>query len=237
MNYKIFSLGESALTIDFGNEISVELNICVLELMKFLDENPFEGFIEAVPAYSSLTVFYDILKVKKNFSEFSTAFKAVECLVKSALKNQNLRQQNEPKLIEIPVCFDDEFAPDLDFVAGENDLLKQAVIKLFLGKTYRVFMVGFLPGFSYMGEVDKKIAAPRKQSPRAKVSAGSVGIAGRQTGIYSLCSPGGWQIIGKTPIELFTPDSKSPTLLQAGNVVKFYEIDKANFIQLKSENK
>ncbi len=237
MSYKIFSLGEDALTVDFGNEISVKLNIRVLKLAELLDENAFEGFVEVVPAYASVTVFYDVSKVRKNYPEFFTAFDAVESLVKIRLENQNLTQISEAKPIEIPVCFDEEFSLDLDFVAMENDLSKQEVIKIFLGETYRVFMLGFLPGFSYMGELNEKIAAPRKKIPRARVPAGSIGIAGRQTGIYSLESPGGWQIIGKTPVELFTPNSEIPTFLKPGESVKFYEIDKAKFLKLKSENK
>lgn len=237
MNYKIFSLGDDALTIEFGNEISAELNARALKLAEFFDENAFEGLVEVVPAYASLTVFYDVSKVRKNYPEFFTAFDAVENFVEIRLENQSSPQISQAKPIEIPVCFDREFSPDLDFVATENDCPKQQVIEIFLGETYRVFMLGFLPGFSYMGEVSERIVAPRKKTPRARVPAGSVGIAGRQTGIYSLESPGGWQIIGKTPIELFTPNSEAPTFLKPGELVKFYEIDKVNFLKLKSENK
>jgi KipI family sensor histidine kinase inhibitor len=126
-------------------------------------------------------------------------------------------------LIEIPVCFDERYALDLNFVASSNDLSPDKVIEIFLAVTYRVYMLGFLPGFSYMGEVDRRIATPRKSSPRLKVPKGSVGIAGKQTGIYSLESPGGWQIIGRTDIELFTPQAESPTFLHAGDSVRFYE--------------
>jgi inhibitor of KinA len=113
----------------------------------------------------------------------------------------------------------------LDFVCAERNLTREKVVEIFLEKTYRVFMLGFLPGFSYMGEVDERIAAPRKSAPRLKVPRGSVGIAGRQTGVYPFESPGGWQIIGKTAIELFTPDAEIPTVLRAGDLVKFYRSD------------
>jgi inhibitor of KinA len=222
MSYKIFSLGDSALTIDFGNEISVGLNNRVLKLAQIFDKNSFEGLVEIVPAYSSLTVFYDVFKVRKNFPEFLTAFAAVESFVENALENSDALQKAESRLIEIPLCFDREFAPDLDFVATENNLAKQEVIEIFLGEMYRVFMLGFLPGFAYMGEVDRRIATPRKTSPRLKVPKGSIGIAGKQTGIYPLASPGGWQIIGRTDIELFIPNGEKPTFLQAGDLVKFY---------------
>jgi KipI family sensor histidine kinase inhibitor len=120
-------------------------------------------------------------------------------------------------------------APDLELIAAENNISSDDVIEIFLGREYRVFMLGFLPGFSYMGEVDDRIATPRKQVPRSKVPRGSIGIAGKQTGIYSLESPGGWQILGRTPLELFTPEAESPAFLRAGDNVKFYRIGKDFF--------
>ncbi len=219
---KIFSLGDNALTIDFGNEISVELNERVLTLAQIFDKNSFAGFVEIVPAYSSLTVFYDVFKVRKNFPKFLTAFEAVKNFVENNLESLDKLEKAESRVVEIPVCFDREFALDLDFVASENNLANQEVVEIFLGRTYRVFMLGFLPGFAYMGEVDRRIATPRKTSPRLKVPKGSVGIAGTQTGVYPLASPGGWQIIGKTNVELFTPNNKKPTFLKAGDTVKFY---------------
>lgn len=229
MNYKIFSLGEDALTVDFGGEISVEFNVRALNLADFFDANPFDGFVETVPAYGTATVFYDVAAVRKRYPEFFTAFDAVESFVKSALENLISPAPKPTKPIAIPVCFDAEFSPDLDFVAAANNLSKQEIIGIFLGEIYRVFMLGFLPGFSYMGEVDPRIAVPRKKTPRVRVAAGSVGIAGRQTGIYSLESPGGWQIIGRTPFELFTPHGEVPTFFKPGDSVKFYEIDRALF--------
>jgi inhibitor of KinA len=232
MKYKLFPLGDNSLTIDFGNEISVESNERVLKLAQIFEINSFEGFIETVPAYSSLTVFYEVLKVRKHFREFQTAFEAVENFTREVLKNSFEFHEIQSRLVEIPVCFEAEFGVDLEFVSSENNLSRDQVIEIFLNKTYRVFMLGFLPGFSYMGEVDERIATPRKLTPRLKVEAGSVGIAGKQTGIYSLESPGGWQIIGQTPIELFTPNAETPTFLQAGDSVKFYAVDKENFVNL-----
>lgn len=220
---KIFPLGENALTIDFGNEISLELNGRVLRLADFLARNNFTGFRELVPAYSSLTVFYDVFAVRKNFPGFETAFDAVRAFTEKALENTDEIETPEPRVVEIPVCFAENCALDLEFVAAENNLTRDEAIEIFLSPTYRVFMLGFLPGFAYMGETDERIAAPRKSAPRLKVPRGSVGIAGRQTGIYPFESPGGWQIIGQTEIELFTPDAKNPTVLQAGDLVKFHE--------------
>jgi len=225
MRYKIFPLGDNALTVEFGNKISAELNNRVLSLAHFFDKNSFPGFVEIVPAYASLSVFYNISTVRKNFSEFPTAFDAVKNFIENNLKTLDAFAETDSRLMKIPVCFDAESALDLDLIASSNNLSPEKIIEIFLAKTYRVYMLGFLPGFSYMGEVDERIAAPRKENPRLKVPKGSVGIAGRQTGIYSLESPGGWQIIGRTNVELFTPNAAVPTFLQAGDSVKFHQVE------------
>lgn len=220
---KIFPLGDNALTIEFGSEISERLNRRVIKLASYLEQNKFPGFVETVPAYASLTIFYDVFTVRKNFPAPTTAFDAVKNFVEKELGNLEEIPEAKSRLIEIPVCFDSEFALDLEFLAEKSGLEKNEIISIFTEKTYRVFMLGFLPGFSYMGEVDASIAVPRKDTPRLKVPKGSVGIAGKQTGIYSLESPGGWQIIGKTDIDLFTPEAEKPCLVQPGDLVKFYE--------------
>ena len=223
MNPKIFPLGDAALIIEFGDQISAETNDRVLKLARFFDANSFAGLIEIVPAYASLAVFYDVSIVRRNFPEFPTAFEAVKKFTENALQNLGDLEKNAPRLVEMPICFDEKYALDLDSVAALNDLNPGEVIEIFLAPVYRVYMLGFLPGFAYLGEVDDRIAAPRKTAPRLRVPKGSVGIAGRQTGIYSLESPGGWQIIGRTNVELFTPNKQKPSLLQAGDSVKFYE--------------
>lgn len=229
MNHRIFPLGDNALTIDFGNVISVEFNDKVRGLAEYFMQNQFAGFVEVVPAYSSLTVFYDVVKVRTTFGEHDTAFAAVKNLVENALLQSENLSITEPRLVKIPVCYEAEFAPDIEFVAELNNLTTKEVIEIHTSKTYRVFMVGFLPGFPYLGEVDERITAPRQSEPRLKVPQGSVGIAGRQTGIYPLESPGGWQIIGRTPLSLFNPNQNPPTLLQSGDSVQFYAIDKETF--------
>lgn len=220
---KIFPLGAGALTVEFGNEISESLNQKAINLSAYFEQNPFQGFVETVPAYASLSIFYNVFAVRKNFPQFATAFDAVKNLAEKALQNSAEITGSEPRIVEIPVSFDAESALDLDFVAEISNLKPEEVIRIFTAKTYRVFMLGFLPGFAYMGEINARIAAPRRQTPRVEVAKGSVGIAGKQTGIYSLASPGGWQIIGKTEIELFTPEAEKPAFLQAGDLVKFYE--------------
>lgn len=223
MSHKIYPLGDRALTVEFGNKVSAALNNRVFNLADYFDRNPFPGLVETIPAYASLTVFYDVSVVRKKFPAFATAFDAVKNSAEIALQNLDDCAKTELRSMEIPVCFDAKHALDLEFVAASKNLSIEAMIEIFLAKTYRVYMLGFLPGFAYMGEVDRRIAVPRKIAPRLKVPKGSVGIAGRQTGIYSLESPGGWQIIGRTNIELFTAHAAQPTFLRAGDAVKFYE--------------
>jgi inhibitor of KinA len=220
---KIFPLAPGSITVDFGNEISVSLNDKAISLATWFDQNPFPGFIEAAPAYSSVAIFYDLTTVRRNFTEFRTSFDAVHNIVRSALENLSGVAPTDGRMIEIAVDFGASSALDLDDVANESGLSRIEVIEVFLSKTYRVFMLGFLPGFPYMGEVDERIAVPRKRSPRTRVPKGSVGIAGRQTGIYPLESPGGWQIIGVTDLELFAPDADPPTLLRPGDEIRFVD--------------
>lgn len=224
--YKIFPLGDNALTIEFGNEISPALNDKAVGLARYFEQNRFAGLIETVPAYCSLSIFYDVFTVRKAFKDFPTAFEAVSNLAENVLINLAGKPAGESRLIEIPVDFGDEFALDLEFIAARSNLSAPQVIEIFTAGTYRVFMLGFMPGFAYMGEVAESIATPRKQTPRLIVPKGSVGIAGKQTGIYPFDSPGGWQILGRTDFELFTPDAEPPCALKAGDLVKFYASNK-----------
>lgn len=220
---RIFPLGDSALTVEFGNTISVDLNKRAIALADHFQQNPFPGFIESVPAYASTTIFYDLLKVQNEFVGSRTAFEAIKNLTAEALNNLRSLQTESERIIEIPVHFDPDAALDLENVAEQHNLTREDVISIFTMTTYRVFMLGFLPGFTYMAEVDERIATPRHETPRTLVPKGSVGIAGRQTGIYSLDSPGGWQIIGRTDTELFTPYERDLCLLQPGDSVRFVE--------------
>ena len=218
---KIFPLGDNAVTVDFGNVISVKLNDRAISLAEYLTAHPFPGLIEAAPAYSSVAVFYDLIATRNAFPEYSTAFAAVSDLIEDALTKSQDSPAGGGRLVEIPVNFGPDAALDLQDVAAKAGLSADAVVDLFTGTSYRVYMIGFLPGFAYMGEVDERIAMPRRSSPRLKVPKGSVGIAGRQTGIYPLESPGGWQIIGRTDSELFTRDGDVPCLLRPGDNVTF----------------
>lgn len=221
---KIFPLGDGALTIDFGNEISVACNDRAIALCDYFEKLHFPGFIEAVPAYSSAAIFYDTPQVHRAFSTFATAFAAVSDLARSALLEMPSAPEIAGRSLEVPVDFGNDAALDLPFILDTSAIRREEFIEIFTSKIYRVYMLGFLPGFAYMGEVDERIAVPRKQSPRLKIPKGSIGIAGRQTGIYPLESPGGWQIIGRTNTEMFTPDGEDLCWVNAGDAVTFVPI-------------
>jgi len=219
--YRIFPLGDSALTVEFGNDVMPELNRRALDLVHYFQHNPFEGLIEAVPAYASTTVFYDPVIVKRLSGGFESAFDAVCHLAERGVPDVGKTTERNTHVIQIPITIDDESALDIDFLSRFSGLTNEEVVSIFLGRIYRVYMLGFLPGFAYMGEVDERIAAPRKKTPRLKVPKGSVGVAGKQTGIYPLESPGGWQIIGRTEMQMFDAFGEIPCPLKPGNKVKF----------------
>jgi inhibitor of KinA len=223
--YSIFPLGDSALTIDFGNVISESVNKKVLQLFHHLKTVGDKIIIDVVPAYSSLTIYYDVALFRHGDK---SAFDAVtEILENWFSQNLNITQHSSNHF-EIPVCYSKKFAIDIDHLSEHNDLSIEEIIFIHTSRTYRVYMLGFLPGFTYMGEVDPRIAIDRKPIP-IKLPAGAVGIAGRQTGIYPLASPGGWQIIGRTPTKVFRKENKCPVLFYPGDEVKFYSISEDEF--------
>lgn len=233
--YKIFPLGDTGLVIDFGNIIDESINKLVHAVFYQLQKDPIQGMIEAVPAYSSLTIYYDVLFIRKKIGGPGTAFDWISEKVKEYLSRERIEVEDSGTLIRIPVCYDKEYGTDLDFIALLNQITIDEIVHQHTSAIYRVYMLGFLPGFAYMGLVDEKIAAPRKQFP-APVEAGSIGIAGRQTGIYPLRSPGGWQIVGRTPLNLFDKEKENPTLFKSGDTVQFYSITKDEFENTKSGN-
>jgi len=221
---RFFPLGDVALTVEFATHISEAINSKAISLAEYFERNPFPGFVEAVPAYSSTTLFYDLVAVRKNFPQFPTAFAAVKSLAAAAINGISKIESSGSRTVEIPLDCSDGAALDLEFIAENSGLSPGKVIDIFTSVTYRVYMLGFLPGFSYMADVDDRIATPRRDSPRLLVPKGSVGIAGKQTGIYSLESPGGWQIIGRTDIEMFTPFAAELTFLRPGDRVRFVTV-------------
>lgn len=232
MDLKMYSLSENAITLEWGNKINFSIYEKIANLNTLLNKKPFFGFVETVPAYTTLTIFYQpelILDV----DDSPTAF--VKSYIEKLLKESSHKIAFQENCVTIPVCYDIEFGIDLQYIAEKKGISIQEVVELHQQKDYKVFMMGFLPGFSYMGEVDNKISTPRKATPRAIIEEGAVGIAGNQTGIYPLASPGGWQIIGKTPYCLFDAEKEDPFFFKTGDRVRFYSISKEEFYKIKKE--
>ena len=243
-NFSIFPLGDSAITIDLGNYVDDQLNRKALVLQDWLQAHRFPGVIDIIVAYSSVSVFYDPVIVRSGKGDYpegvsfylrqllQEAWEAVSGgggSVPSSPSSGITGSVGGSHFFRIPVCYEGEYAPDLEWVAAEKGISPEEVIRLHHSIIYHVYMIGFLPGFPYMGRTDTKIEVPRKERP-VPVTAGGVGIAGVQTGIYPLKSPGGWQIIGRTPTRLFNPVNDPPVHLQAGDRVQFYPIAREEFL-------
>ncbi|MDM5199150.1 5-oxoprolinase subunit PxpB [Fictibacillus enclensis] len=232
-NINYLSFGEAGILLEFGSVMDKKVNLQIHNTAKWLNDHPFDGFIETVPAYTTLTVLYDPMKfIHPNKSAFELAVEQIKRRIES-MPEENV---TVGRTIEIPVCYGGDFGPDLENVAGINRLSQQEVISIHTERTYYVYMLGFAPGFPFLGGMAKEIAAPRLSSPRLTIPKGSVGIAGEQTGIYPIETPGGWQLIGRTPAKLFTPDLEPPVLLQAGDQVKFYEITRDEYHAREAEH-
>lgn len=220
---RIFPLGDSALTVDFGNLIDETVSREVIGLFRRMKEQRIPYVTGLVPAYSSLTVHYDVFSIRDE-NPGKTAFDYMTRQVEMILDREDYFDLSEGRLVRVPVCYGDAYGPDLAELAAAKGLSEEDAVRIHASVRYRVYMIGFLPGFAYMGQVDERIEMPRKAQPRTNVAAGSVGIAGRQTGIYPLDSPGGWQIIGRTPLCLFDIRNENTVLFQPGDMVEFYSI-------------
>lgn len=192
-------------------------------MAQWLAQNSFEGLLDIISAYASLTLIYDPLLVKNRQQPATSVFDWVRDQLITAWNESGTQVVDNPVRHRIPVCYEGEFGPDLAALASAKGLSATELVQLHTESTYKVYMIGFLPGFSYMGGLPEKLAANRKENP-VMVQAGSVGIAGSQTGIYPFTSPGGWNIIGRTPLKMFNPAAENPVLLKAGDEVTFYAI-------------
>ena len=222
MSVKIQPTGDHALTVTFGDAIDESINKQVLSFFHFLQQQNIEGVKDFIPAYSSLTVVYDIVTIRQHHG--IPAFEYMHNQIENGLKNSNVEAEESTKLLHIPVCYDVSLGIDLQEIALQKNITIEEIIELHSASTYRVYMIGFLPGFAYMGGVDARIQTARREQPRSNVPKGSVGIAGAQTGIYPLESPGGWQIIGRTDDEMFLRYADPPSRLRPGDRVRFVAI-------------
>lgn len=213
-------MGDRGLLLELGDEISFEVNEKVRRMALAIQAEAIDGIVETIPTYRSLLILYNPLIL--SIGELRKRLRRLE---------EGLQQTRfpDPKLTKIPVVYGGSLGPDLEEVAKYHQISTEEVIRLHCSKPYFIYMIGFMPGFPYMGELPEGLVTPRLKTPRLSVPAGSVAIAQKQTGIYSMESPGGWQILGRTPVKLFDPEKEPPALLQMGDLVQFFPIREREF--------
>ena len=212
-------LGDAAVRVCFGDAIAAETLQAVHGFVRALDQRPVRGLREVVPAYAVAVVYYD---------PHECGYAAMKAHLEAVAETASVSPR-QPRRLVVPICYGGEFGPDLSQVAARHAMSEDEVIARHLAPVYTVAMLGFTPGFPYLAGLDPAIATPRLATPRPLVPAGSVGLAGAQTGIYPLASPGGWPLIGRTPWRLFDPNSETPFRLAPGDEVRFERIDAATF--------
>jgi TIGR00370 family protein len=218
--------GDCTVCVEFGNEISPEINRRIRAFKIALEKEAIDGVVETIPTYRSLSVVYRPEVIR--FGELTKKFDAV-------LETMDSIQIPPPSVIEIPVLYGGDMGPDLEFVAAHNHKTPEEVVRIHTSGEYLIYMLGFIAGFPYLGGMSREIAAPRLKSPRVKIEGGSVGIAGEQTGIYPVASPGGWQLIGRTPLKLYDAEREKPVLLEAGQYIKFRAVDEAEYEAIEKQ--
>jgi len=223
---KFLTAGEKAVVIEFGNEISSDINIKVRSMMIAVQNYNWNFVDELIPTYRSLMIQYNPLLI--TYDVLIQKLQELE-------KNLSKIDIPSPNVIEIPVCYGHEYGEDLLVVSEHNGIKVEDVINIHTSTNYLIYMIGFTPGFPYLGGMDEKIATPRLAKPRIKIDAGSVGIAGSQTGVYPVDSPGGWQIIGRTPVKLYDAERETPILLKTGDYIKFTSVSRDEYLKIKEE--
>lgn len=226
MAFQYRPAGDLSILVEMGERIDEETNAKVTSLASLVEADQDTGFGEVILGYTSLLVRYNPLKL--TYEEAESQLRRWE---------EQIRDQkpSRSRMIEIPTLYGGEWGPDLDDVAEHNGLSRDEVIAIHSGSRYLVYFIGFTPGFPFLGGMSEKIATPRLSSPRVSIPAGSVGIANNQTGMYPVASPGGWRLIGRTPLKLYAPEKEHPFLLQPGDYVTFKKIDETEFEEILAE--
>ena len=223
-NIRKLTAGDSSLLVEFGNEISPAINKKITTTLNLMREQHIEGVVDVIPAFCSLLINYDPRVI---------SYEELKDRMMGLVKMEGQTGQDRKRIFEIPVCYGGEYGPDIASIAAHAGLSEEEVIRIHSSRDYLIYMLGFLPGFCYLGGLDERIHTPRLANPRIKINAGSVGIGGSQTGIYPLDSPGGWQLMGMTPVKTYDPDREVPILVQAGDYIRFVPIDEAEYHRIR----
>ncbi len=229
----LFTMGDRALVVEYGRTLNAAVNARVRACAEYLLAHPLPGVTDVVPAYAALTVHFDPRLVgadQRSVNPMETMREALTRVLAKAPETPKYKANT----VEIPVCYGGEFGEDLEDVAQRCNLTADDVVKRHAKPLYEVYMLGFVPGFAYLGGLDRSIATPRRDTPRKRIPAGSVAIGGEQTGVYPFETPGGWNLIGRTPLTLFRIDAEPPVLMQPGDRVRFVPIARARFDRLRN---
>ena len=219
-NVRIVAAGDAALVVELPARVDPVINARLVAMAETLRRRAGAAILDAVVGYCTLTLYFDPLHVDASWLEGE---------IRSVAKEDGREEEQTGATIDVPVCYGGDFGPDLTDVAALSGCTEEEVIRLHSGTEYRVYVVGFVPGFAYMGVVDDRLALPRRAMPRTRVPAGSVAIAAGQTGIYPMETPGGWHLLGRTPIRPFDPGRAEPVLFRPGDRVRFHAIDRETF--------
>ncbi len=225
-NIKIVPAGDSSLLVAFEQKVDPEINRKITSVVRLIRDQHIEGIVDLIPSYCALLINYD-----PRIMSYEKLNKRIQGLMKMEVKSA----AGAKRVFEIPVCYGGEFGPDLQTIADHAGMTPEEVIAIHTSCDYLIYMLGFLPGFCYLGGLDERIHTPRLAEPRIKIPAGSVGIGGSATGIYPLDSPGGWQLMGNTPVKTFDADREVPILLQAGDYIRFVPISEEEYAQIKAQ--
>lgn len=228
---RIVPMGDCALVVEFADASRPELSSHIAAMARNLRNAPPAGVRDVVSTYTTIAIHYDPALIEAGDSPYDTLVDQVEGWLRGEPPDSVVRG----RLVEIPVCYGGEYGLDLDAVAARSGLQPAEVAQLHSAGDYHVHMLGFVPGFAYLGGLDPRLATPRREQPRARVPAGSVAIGGTSTGIFPLETPGGWHLVGRTPMRLFVPDADPPCLLNAGDHVRFVSISAEQFAALARE--
>jgi inhibitor of KinA len=223
---KFVPASDASLLVSFGERISVEPNEQVRRLVLLLEREPITGVRNVHPAYCSVLVVFEPRQI---------THAKLEAKLRDRLRRTAVLQFPPPRDVKIPVCYGGEFGPDLEEVAKLHAMTRDEVVALHGSVTYRAYFLGFTPGFAYLGELPEPLVTPRLPSPRKQVPAGSVGIAGNQTGVYPFATPGGWRLLGRTPLQIFRADREGLSLIAMGDRVRFVPISRERFAELEGE--
>lgn len=223
---KILTAGDSSLLIQFDSIIDPAVNARIAATVQLMREQQIEGVVDIIPAFCSLLINYDPRVI--SYDEMKTRMEKI-------LSVEVAAGERRKKIYEIPVCYGGEYGPDLNTIAEHAGLTPAEVIDIHTSADYLIYMLGFLPGFTYLGGLDERIHTPRLANPRVRIPAGSVGIGGSQTGIYPMDSPGGWQLMGMTPVKTYDPNREIPILVEAGDYIRFVAVDEQEYEKIRAQ--